>query len=223
MSEIPNGVIICDNRGKKMKDGGSIRYDVLNDLECGFRTVIHDHSRAAKEKGFFPYYAETDKTKELVAYEQLRFIDKYQYKNLEKMSYKRFIGQHVRKKNNTLFNNRTPIYLIENITPLKQRFAVRLRFNGTQTVDTNINSIEIISHDRASELLAIFIDSHILAECDNNSPHFRKDTGAEKVSISEEHFPRVLYKKRVENPEGNFQAYKCPVCNGIHIGKSDNT
>jgi hypothetical protein len=36
-----------------MKDGGSVHYDVLNHSECGFHTVIHDHSLTAKENGFF--------------------------------------------------------------------------------------------------------------------------------------------------------------------------
>lgn len=49
--------------------------------------------------------------------------------------------------------------------------------------------------------------------------HIRKDNGAVKVAYSDTNYHDALYRLMVLYPDHDCKAYRCPVCNHIHIGK----
>ena len=84
--------------------------------------------------------------------------------------------------------------------------------------------ITIISEEEAMRIMSIWRDSANVSTVVNenlNTKCVREDTGKPKVTYQGKiGWRRPLFTFRMKQPDGGFQAYECPECGRVHIGKT---
>lgn len=84
--------------------------------------------------------------------------------------------------------------------------------------------ITIISEEEAMRIMSIWVDSANVSPVVNenlNTKCVREDTGKPKVTYEGKiGWQRPLFIFRMKHPDGGFQAYECPECGRVHIGKT---
>jgi hypothetical protein len=131
------------------------------------------------------------------------------------------VDQIVTKTNGELFGghggNPFPTLTIKKITPWS---VGKYLLNGLYVIDqeklTVIDEAEQLRIEETWKNLEI---SEVLKP-DLNTSCIREDNGEAKVKFSENSYKKALFKFRIRNPEGNYEAYKCAQCGSIHIGKT---
>lgn len=137
----------------------------------------------------------------------------------------KFEGKWVIKKGFSPFklsHKTEPLFKIERIGYYDGRPKITLyRKKRKVSADTTNASLKVISDQEARRILKIFQECKTISECaETEFSHIREDTGEEKVKYKEKDFTFPLFRLRMKYPEKRFVAYKCPVCNSIHLGKS---
>ena len=124
-----------------------------------------------------------------------------------------------------------PAVIFNSVRPSKTRTILRVTvqktncyfFDSEITLDNNINC-EIIQIDEKDAILlnALWEESQKLVKWDKNmegNPHISSHSGQPKVQFKQSNFSKSLYSMRLKNPSEVYNAYECPVCNTIHIGR----
>jgi hypothetical protein len=84
---------------------------------------------------------------------------------------------------------------------------------------SHLDHFEIISDEIASNLVRLFEESSLLSPELGSKTHFREDGVTEKVKFEPEKFQMALYRLKIQFPEFHCEAYECPTCGSIHLGK----
>jgi hypothetical protein len=94
--------------------------------------------------------------------------------------------------------------------------------NGTYQVLPQ--DITILDETEAWRVMSIWTDSANVSPVVNeniNTKCVREDTGKPKVTYhGKTGWQRPLFTFRMKHPDGGFQAYECPECGRVHIGKT---
>jgi hypothetical protein len=133
-------------------------------------------------------------------------------------------GDIIKKKSGLLFSTQEPTMIIDSILPTKKQDVVII--NKFMTI--NINDVEIIDveeYDYLNDKLSTIVLSDIEI-IDGLNPCVSSVSNEEKIK----YYPhsdnwkqalwRMKYVKVSDGTEGAFEAYLCPSCKFIHIGKN---
>ena len=130
------------------------------------------------------------------------------------------IGDFIIKKTYDLFGtsvNKTPVLEIKKIGKTKSGQPI---FNNAFIIFDE-NNIEKVTPELATLLFNIF-EKCIPTETENAgniNTCIREDNGQPKQKIKLAAINRVLFRFRMTNPSGNYEAYKCSICDHYHLGK----
>ncbi len=137
-------------------------------------------------------------------------------------------GNYLVKNNFTLFGgSHLPVIKVETVVDClgkKGGPTGNLKINGASIVPKG--KVSIVSEEEAIRILAIWDDCKNLSELSDenfNNKCSRDDNGQPKATyVGECGWRTPLFVFRMKNPDGGFQAYTCPICSQVHIGKSFN-
>jgi hypothetical protein len=137
------------------------------------------------------------------------------------------VGDYIRKRSFNTFGTETdskPVIKISSLSTLlgsKGGFS-RWIINGVYHMLPS--DFIIISEDEAIRIMGIWENSAEISPVANdtlNTKCIREDNGKPKVTYhGKAGWRKPLFNFRMKNPHGGFQAYKCPECGKIHIGKT---
>jgi hypothetical protein len=137
------------------------------------------------------------------------------------------VGDYIRKRSFNTFGTETdskPVIKISSLSTIlgsKGGFS-RWLINGVYQMLPS--DFIIISEDEAIRIMGIWEDSAEISPVANvtlNTKCIREDNGKPKVTYhGKAGWRKPLFNFRMKNPNGGFQAYKCPECGKIHIGKT---
>lgn len=135
---------------------------------------------------------------------------------------------YVMKKNFTTFGrdvDSKPVVKVHQLVPLYGKKGGpngKVLINGSFQVDKN--DIIHITEESAIKIIEVWESSGILSPVVNsnvNTKCVREDNGKPKATYPGTlGFQRPLFTFRMKNPDGGFQAYTCPECGKVHIGKT---
>lgn len=121
------------------------------------------------------------------------------------------------------FPGKGPVFYVEQIIVNKQEGFFNF-YNGEERIKLphNILCLKRITQEEAERLNKVWLESQLISEVDPKSvrTHLRED-GREKVSYEIEggKWQVPLYSLKIKYPDKKFQAYVCPECGKVHIGK----
>lgn len=137
-----------------------------------------------------------------------------------------FLHKWVSKKNRLPFStgNRKPAFFCRKISDNFDNtisMGNGTRFKKGKRAPNPINFLEIISEEEANSLNLLWFTAKnsSITLSEKTDSHFREDNGAEKVGYSLDNYQIPLYRLMIMYPQKKVSAYKCKVCNQIHIGK----
>ncbi len=138
------------------------------------------------------------------------------------------IGDYIRKRSFGTFGtdkDSKPVIKVTTLSPIlggKGGFS-RWLINGVYQMIPS--DFIIISEKEAIRIMTIWDDSSNVSAVVNdntNTKCVREDNGKPKVTYNgSTGWRKPLFLFRMKNPNGGFQAYKCPECGNIHIGKTN--
>lgn len=138
------------------------------------------------------------------------------------------IGDYIRKNNLVTFGREEDSKPVIKVISLKEMTGKKGGFrsylvNGIYQVLPK--DITIIDEEEARRIMSIWEDSANISPIINeteNTKCFREDNGMPKVTYhGKKGWQRPLFNFRMKNPLGGFQAYICPECGKVHIGKTN--
>jgi hypothetical protein len=124
-------------------------------------------------------------------------------------------GSILRRKNFTSFAG-TPTVKVQTVENLK---TGQLRINGRFVVEPG--QVITLSEEESKRILRIWEDCRIKehVQVDGRVPCARSD-GQAKASIAEDDVRAKLFEIRMRRDDLSFEAYRCPDCGQIHIGRN---
>jgi hypothetical protein len=137
------------------------------------------------------------------------------------------VGNYIMKTNYNTFGrdeDAKPVVKITRVTPMlgKKGGFSKWQINGAYQMDPN--DFDIIEESEAMRIMGIWEDSSTLSPVSNdniNTKCIREDNGKAKATYPGRlGWRRPLFMFKMKNPDGGFQAYTCPECGKVHIGKT---
>ena len=128
------------------------------------------------------------------------------------------VGEIIRKNNFELFGrgeNSTPFIIVERV----KKNSLKYQFTVNNIFTVNAWDVKVIDKEEATKLAKIWEGCTISETVNTEFSCIREDNGQPKAAMDPEGFKKVLYKYRVTREEP-FEAYKCTICEKIHIGKT---
>lgn len=138
------------------------------------------------------------------------------------------IGDYIRKNNFVTFGREDDSKPVIKVISLSEMTGKNGGFrsylvNGIYQVSPK--DITIIDEEEARRIIGVWEDSGNISPIFNeteNTKCFREDNGKPKVTYhGRKGWQKPLFNFRMKNPLGGFQAYKCPECGKVHIGKTN--
>jgi hypothetical protein len=132
-------------------------------------------------------------------------------------------GDYIRKKNYDLFGRKVVLEVNSIKQSKTKKGVIFFLINGRKWVETA--HIEKSSKEESENLQNLFESCKITESLrpNLNTSCIREDNGQPKNKIySERAILRILFMRRMKNPEGGFEAYKCAHCGAFHLGKTIN-
>jgi rubrerythrin len=134
------------------------------------------------------------------------------------------VGNIVRKTNGELFggHGESPYPTIK-ITKIGAWANGLYILNNLYVIDQE--KLTVIEEDERSRVEKVWEESGeicVSLKPDLNTSCIREDNGEAKMKFSESNFRKALFRHRMRNPSGGYEAYKCSHCDHIHIGKTKN-
>ena len=137
------------------------------------------------------------------------------------------VGDYVIKNSYNVFgreSDSTPVLKLDRITHLLGRKGGFSKWVFNKTYQMKPNDFRIIDEKEALRILKIWEDSLSLSPVANdkvNTKCIREDNGQPKVTYTGRlGWRKPLFMFKMKNPDGGFQAYECPECGKVHIGKT---
>jgi hypothetical protein len=141
----------------------------------------------------------------------------------------KFLNKWVIKKSKNPFKtgNQKPAFFCNKITINRDNtisFGNGTRFKTSKNAPDPFEFLIDVSKEEANHLNKLFHETFCapLIKSENielDSCHVRRDNGVEKLSYTLDNYKEPLYKLKLQYPQNECSAYKCPICNNIHIGK----
>lgn len=135
------------------------------------------------------------------------------------------IGEIVRKKSGELFGGHggdpVPALAIEKIGAWA---SGRYILNGLYVIEQE--KLVVIDEEEKKKIDSIWESTSEISTTlkpELNTSCVREDNGEPKQKFSERSYRKALFKHRVRNPEGGYEAYTCAHCGSVHIGKTRET
>lgn len=137
------------------------------------------------------------------------------------------VGNYIVKTNYNTFGrdeDSKPVVKITRITPMlgKKGGFSKWQINGAYQMHPD--DFDIIEESEAMRILGIWEDSATISPVSNdnvNTKCIREDNGMPKVTYHGRlGWRKPLFMFRMKHPDGGFQAYTCPECGKVHIGKT---
>lgn len=133
-------------------------------------------------------------------------------------------GDIIKKKSGLLFSTQEPTIIVDTILPTKKQDIIII--NKFMTI--NINDVEIIDveeYDDLNHKLSTIVLSDIqiidgLDPCISSVSYEKKIKYCPDSDSWKQALWRMKYVKISDGTEGTFEAYLCPSCKFIHIGKN---
>jgi hypothetical protein len=137
------------------------------------------------------------------------------------------VGDYIRKKNLGTFGRDHDSRPVISVTSLKELLGKKGGFSKwliNSEYQLEPSDIVVIDEDEARRIIGIWNDSGIISPVINetiNTKCVREDNGKPKATYPGRNgWQRPLFLFKMKNPSGGFQAYECPECGKVHIGKS---
>ena len=137
------------------------------------------------------------------------------------------VGDYVVKNNYNTFGREydsTPVLKLNRITHMLGRKGGFSHWVFNKSYRMKPDDFKIIDEIEANRILRIWEDSINLSPVTNdnvNTKCVREDNGNPKVTYNGTHgWRKPLFSFRIKSPNGGYQAYECPECGNVHIGKS---
>ena len=137
------------------------------------------------------------------------------------------VGDYIIKTNYNTFGrdaDSSPVVKIDRIAPLLGKKGGFSKWLINKEYQMNPSDFDIISEDEAARIMGIWEESSHLSPVSNdnaNTKCVREDNGNQKATYPGRlGWRRPLFIFKMKNPDGGFQAYKCPECGKAHIGKT---
>ena len=137
------------------------------------------------------------------------------------------VGDYVAKKSYNTFgreSDSTPVIKLDRVTYLLGKKGGFRQWVFNKTYQMKPDDFEIIDELEAVRILEIWEDSSKISDVSNdkiNTKCIREDNGQPKFTYPGRlGWRRPLFLFKMKNPDGGFQAYECPECGKVHIGKT---
>lgn len=136
-------------------------------------------------------------------------------------------GAWVRKKNFDFFKN---FYISGKaeyvpalfITTIKSCHSGKVTINGeAYDLDNLVEITEAEAHKLCREYSEMKLSE--TNPFDLTNTHIRRDTNEPKKGQSKSNALRLVFTYNHRNPEANLQAYNCPECGEVHVGRAPRT
>jgi len=138
------------------------------------------------------------------------------------------IGDYIRKNNFVTFGREDDSKPVIKVISLKEMTGKKGGFRSylvNEIYQILPKDITVIDEEEARRIIGVWEDSGNISPIFNeteNTKCFREDNGKPKVTYhGRKGWQKPLFNFRMKNPLGGFQAYKCPECGKVHIGKTN--
>jgi len=137
------------------------------------------------------------------------------------------VGDYIIKNNYTTFGNDITSLSVIRIDHIDKHPKAKTKSIVNHTYCIINNKVTIVSEKEAIRIMRLWESCAQLSHPDENeniiSKHIREDNGDLKVVYKDYlQFRKPLFTLSMKYPDKLFQTYTCPICGGIHIGKTKN-
>lgn len=122
-------------------------------------------------------------------------------------------GEYIRKVNFILFGGQFPYIKVTNYLKRNGVWVI----NGKYQVKDN--SVVSCPDAERHRLYYCFEESRFLSKPNSEERVCSLENGDPKIRYSLQSFRRALFSMKAKYTDKKFNAYRCPNCDGIHIGK----